>query len=269
MQNKLEFHGLIDTHCHLDYDYAPKSLADILQDAMAQGVDGFVTIGTEIPRIPGMQNISERYPRVFHTVGVHPHEASTIQESDYAVLESAVKHSKCVAIGEIGLDYYYEHSPKDLQILHLERQLDLARRTGKPVVIHSRDAEEVLLPLLDRYAKSLGHGKCPGVIHCFSGTEAFGRACLDLGFFISFSGILTFKKSEDLRTAAEHYPLDRIVVETDAPFLAPVPYRGKKCEPSMVNQTALTLSQIKQIPLDQVKRQTTLNAQKLFEFIST
>ena len=254
---------LIDSHCHLNYDYAPKSADDLVREASEAGVVALVTIGTDIDSIRAVADISERHPNVYHTVGVHPHDANTIADGHLELLESAARHPKCRAIGEIGLDYHYDHSPRDVQLRQLQAQLDLALKLQQPIVIHSRDGEEDLLPALREYA-ARASGKVPGVIHCFTGTQAFGKSCLDLGFLISFSGILTFKKADDLRECARVFPLDRLLVETDSPYLAPIPNRGKKCEPAMVRLTAMKLAEIKGVSLEEVARVTTANARKFF-----
>jgi TatD DNase family protein len=256
--------SLIDSHCHLDHDYSPKTLEMIIQEAKDSEVETLVTIGTDLNDFQKVQTISENHPQVYHTIGVHPHEAKSLNDSDLSKIESFAKHPKCKAMGEIGLDYHYENSPKETQMLRLEQQLDLALRMKLPVVIHSRDAEEDLLGLLKNYSSKLDGSQVPGVIHCFSGTVTFGQHCLDLGFYISFSGILTFKKADEVRTAAKLFPLDRILVETDSPFLAPIPFRGKKCEPSMVKFTAQKLAEIRNLSFDEIASQTTLNAKKLF-----
>ncbi len=253
---------LIDSHCHLNYDYAPKSAEDLVREARANGVSHLLTIGTDLGTIGEVQALSERFENVFHTIGVHPHDGSTLAEDQVPVLEKAARHAKCRAIGEIGLDYYYENSSREAQRSSLELQLDLALRLKLPIVVHSRDGEEDLLPLLARYAKSCSGD--PGVIHCFTGTTAFGKACIDLGFYVSFSGILTFKNADGVREAAKAYPLDRLLVETDSPFLAPVPYRGKKCEPSMVRATAIKLAEVKGQSIDTVAEVTTRNSRALF-----
>lgn len=259
---------LIDSHCHLNYDYAPKTADDLVREAHEAGITALVTVGTEISTIDAMVAISDRHEQVYHTVGVHPHEAVTISEGDLALLEKAARHPKCRAIGEIGLDYHYDHSPRDIQRKQLDDQLELALRVKLPVVIHARDAEEDLLAALTRYAKRVPVGSIPGVIHCFSGTEAFGQACIDLGFYISFSGILTFKTAEDLRVCAREFPLDRILVETDSPFLAPIPYRGKKCEPSMVRLTAQKIAEVRGVTLEEVAKATTANSRRVFRIDS-
>lgn len=255
---------LIDSHCHLNYDYAPKSEDDLVREAHEAGVSVLVTVGVDMSSIEPLVAISERHPHVYHTVGVHPHEAVTISEGDLARLEQAAKHPKCRAIGEIGLDFHYDHSPRDVQCAQLEQQLELALRVKLPVVIHSRDAEAELLESLTRYAKQVPAGAIPGIIHCFSGTKEFGQACLDVGFYISFSGILTFKTAEALRDCAKAFPLERLLVETDSPYLAPIPNRGKKCEPSMVRLTAQKLADVKGLTLEEVARVTTANARRVF-----
>ncbi len=254
----------IDSHCHLNFDYAPKTDTDLVQEAEAAGVEALITIGTELETFPKIQEISNRFPNVFHTIGIHPHDSITLNDSDFPTLEKAARHPKCRAIGEIGLDYYYGHSPKEIQIRRLEQQLELALALRQPVVIHSRDGEEDLLRVLKTYAQRVPSDLSPGVIHCFSGTPRFGQECLDLGFYISFSGILTFKKAEEVREGARIFPLEKILIETDAPFLAPVPFRGKKCEPKMVKLTAEKLAEIKNLPLAEIAEKTTRNAKKLF-----
>lgn len=256
---------LIDSHCHLNYDYSPKTVADLVREANEAGVNQLVTVGTEIATIPDLVRISESHSCVFHTVGVHPHDTETMKDEDIAILETAARQEKCRAIGEIGLDYYYNHSSKDAQIRHLERQLDLAVQVKLPVVIHSRDAEDDLIQSLRKYAKKIPAGSIPGVIHCFTGTEKFALECVELGFRISFSGILTFKTAENLRQTAQKLPLDRILVETDSPYLAPIPMRGKKCEPSMVRFTALKLAEVRGIPFEELAKATSDNTRQVFK----
>lgn len=219
---------LVDSHCHLNYDYAPKSTADLITEAMQDGISHFITIGVEIGKTAELESISSQFENVFHTVGMHPHEAVTWKDEMSDQVRQFAKNPKCRAIGEIGLDYHYTHSDPESQKRVLKIQLNLALELGLPIVIHSRDAEADLLPELERYAKKVPSGKPVGVIHCFTGTQAFGLACIDLGFYISFSGILTFKTAADLRECAGIFPLDKIMVETDSPYLAPIPFRGKK-----------------------------------------
>jgi TatD DNase family protein len=258
---------LIDSHCHLNYDYLPKSSTDLVREARENGVEALVTVGTDLSSIALVQKISEEFEDVFHTIGVHPHEASTLSDSDMETLETAARHPKCRAIGEIGLDYHYDHSPRNLQIQRLEQQLELALKLNQPVVIHSREGEDDLLTSLRHYASKVPSGSIPGVIHCFTGTLPFGKACLDLGFLVSFSGIITFKKAEDVRAAVAAFPLNRMLVETDSPYLAPIPYRGKKCEPSMVKLTAQKVAEIKGVSFEEVAQVTTANAKGLFRIL--
>jgi TatD DNase family protein len=255
---------LIDSHCHLNFDYAPKDEAALLADARAAGVVALVTVGTDMKSLPLLAGFSDRNENVFHTVGVHPHDSIDMKDEDLKILEQASKHPKCRAIGEIGLDYHYDHSPREVQRKRLADQLALALSLNLPVVIHAREAEDDLLAALTEYAKKVPSGRPVGVIHCFTGTRPFGQACLDLGFYVSFSGILTFKTAEDLRGSAQVYPLSRLLVETDSPFLAPIPYRGKKCEPAMVKLTAQKLAEVKGVPLEEVAKATTANARALF-----
>jgi TatD DNase family protein len=260
----------IDTHCHLDYEGSEKPATQLVQEAMAAGVRTLINIGTDLPTLSRVQDASDRFSNVYHTVGVHPHEAVTVAAGDLEKIREAARHPKCLAIGEIGLDYHYDHSPREVQRRILDQQLDMALECGLPIVVHTREAEEDQLESLKRYVSRLPLGadgcaaRIPGVIHCFTSSQAFGQACLALGFYISFSGILTFKAAEELRVAAKAYPLDRLLVETDSPFLAPAPMRGRKCEPSMVIHTGRKLAEIKQVGIDEVARITTQNARKVF-----
>lgn len=256
---------LIDTHCHLNYDYdGGKGPAELVAECKHNGVDYLITIATEHTNFEAVQKISDSFANVFHTIGVHPHEASTVNDEVLKFMRPFLDHPKCVAVGEIGLDYYYEHSDRAKQQAECEAQIELALDARKPLVLHSRDGEDDLLRILTAYAKKHPGGYSPGVIHCFSGTEAFARACIDLGFYISLSGIFTFKNSESLRQMARGFPLDRLLVETDSPFLAPVPLRGRKCEPFMVKHTALKLAEVLGLPFDELARTTTQNAVRCF-----
>jgi TatD DNase family protein len=255
---------LIDSHCHLNYEYDGKTVDDLVREAADAGVEKLVTICVDFETHPEVVAISEKFPNIYHTVGLHPHEGSRWKKEDADYLRNAARHPKCRGIGELGLDYYYDHSEHSAQIEALRAQLDLALEVEQPIIVHSREAEADLLPELEIFAKRVKPGNPVGVIHCFTGTEEFGRKCLDLGFFISFSGILTFKNAEPLRTAAKAYPLDRLLVETDSPFLAPIPFRGKKGEPSMVLHTAKKLAEIKGVSLEEIARVTTENSKRLF-----
>jgi TatD DNase family protein len=257
---------LIDSHCHLNYDYSPKGVAEVIREAHEAGIDYLITVGTAVATIPDVAAISDAHPAIYHTVGMHPHDTVDLKDEDLATLERAAAHPKCVAIGEIGLDYHYDHSPREIQKKRLEDQLELALRVKKPIVIHSRDGEDDLLAALKRYAARVEKGRIPGVIHCFTGTFDFGQACIDLGFYISFSGILTFKNAEDLRACARAFPLERLLVETDSPYLAPIPHRGRKCEPSMVRLTAHKLAEAKGLTIEEVAAATYANTRRVFGF---
>ena len=257
---------LIDTHCHLNYEYdAGKGPAELIADCNANDVKYLITIATEPENFDAVQKISEAHQNVFHTIGVHPHEASLVDEAILKKMRPYLNHPKCVAVGEIGLDYYYEHSDRKKQQQECYSQMELAIDANLPIVIHSRDGEEDLLPLLTQFVKNRSNEKPPGVIHCFTGTEKFALACIDLGFYISFSGIFTFKNTEPLRQMAKRFPLNRLLVETDAPFLAPVPLRGKKCEPFMVKHTALKLAETLELSFEELAKITSENAVNCFQ----
>lgn len=255
---------MIDSHCHLDFDYSPKNLDDLLHEARLAGMKALMTVGTELEKIKVVQSISEKYAEVFHSVGVHPHEAKTLTDAGLEQIRQAALHSKCKAIGEIGLDYYYLHSSQEEQKKALTEQLLVAKALKLPVIIHSRDAEADLLPILLDHARQVAHQHALGVLHCFTGTKEFGESCLKAGYFISFSGIVTFKKAEAVQKCAKDFPLQKLLIETDSPFLAPVPFRGKKCEPSMVKLVAEKIAELKGTPLEEVLKVTTENATQLF-----
>ena len=256
---------LVDSHCHLNGDFGARTTGQVISDAQASGVRFMVTVGVEIATLPRLREISEKNACVFHTAGVHPHEASTLTPSDVDILLQAARHPKCRAIGELGLDYYYDHSPRDVQRSVMEQQLEVALQSKLPVVIHTRDAETDQLEALTRYRKKLPEGQIPGVLHCFTGTRIFAEACVEMGFYVSFSGILTFKNADDLRSTAKALPLDRLLVATDSPFLAPIPMRGKKCEPAYVRYTAMKLAEVRGIPFAEVAKATTANARHVFK----
>jgi TatD DNase family protein len=256
---------LIDTHCHLNYEYdGGRGPAQLVEQAVVNGVETLITIATEHANFETVQKISEQFPNVFHTIGVHPHEASLVNAEVLKFMRPFLDHPKCVAVGEIGLDYYYEHSDRVKQQEECWSQMELAIDAKKPLVIHSRDGEADLLPMLARFSKENKSGHSPGVIHCFSGSEKFALDCIDLGYYISLSGIFTFKNSESLRQMVKGFPLNRLLVETDSPFLAPVPMRGKKCEPFMVKHTALKLAEVLGMPFEELASVTTANAKACF-----
>jgi TatD DNase family protein len=236
----------IDTHCHLDYPIDGKTPLDLVQEAKEVGVYRLIQIGTSLASLSKLPELAA-IEGVFFAGGIHPHEAKDYNQEAEKLLRQLALHPKCVAFGEMGLDYHYDHAPRALQQEVLREQLLLADELGLPVVVHSREAEEDLALLLEEVGPRI---PVPGVIHCFSGSEAFGRKALELGYSLSFSGILTFKKSEALRSFAKTVPVERMLIETDAPFLAPVPFRGKACEPRMVVETAKVLADLKGLSLD-------------------
>ena len=252
---------LVDSHCHLDFpDFAGK-VDDVLARARAAGVGVCVSIGTELARFPGVKAVAEAHDNVWCSVGVHPHESEKERLDDAAVLIAEAAHPKVVGIGETGLDYYYEHSPREPQRANFRSHIAAARQTGLPVIVHTRDADDDTIEIL---RDEMGKGAFTGLIHCFTGTQRLADAALDLGLYISVSGIATFKNSAALRDVIKTAPLDRLLVETDAPYLAPVPHRGKTNEPSFVVHTANMLAELKGVTPDALAAATTDNFFRLF-----
>jgi TatD DNase family protein len=252
---------LIDSHCHLDFPDFSGELDAIVGRARAVGVGRMVTISTRIKHHGDLIAIVERYDDVFCSVGTHPHNAH--EELDIAVDEIVrmTEHPKVVAIGEAGLDYHYDYSPRDAQERGFRNQVAAARATGLPLVIHSRDADDDMAHILD---EEMGKGAFKAVLHCFTGGRTLAEQAIALGLSISFTGIVTFKKSDELRAIAAALPSDRILVETDAPYLAPGRYRGKRNEPSYVTETAKVLAETRGVSIDDLARQTTDNFFRLF-----
>lgn len=252
---------LVDSHCHLDFpEFAPE-LDTIVARARAAGVGAMLTIGTELSRFPGVLKVAERFPGISCTVGVHPHEAAKDADVSVEQLLNLARHKKVVGFGETGLDYYYEHSPREAQIHCFRIHIAAARQAGLPLVIHTRDADDDTAAIL---ADEMGKGAFTGLLHCFSSGAALAEQALDLGLYISFSGIVTFKAADELRAIAARVPDDRILVETDAPFLAPVPLRGKRNEPAFVAHTAARLAQLRGTTPEALAAQTTANFHRLF-----
>ena len=256
---------LIDSHCHLDYDgIAPSEIPVLLERARAAGVGRVVTVGISKPDFPKTVEIAESEPDVFCCLGVHPHEAEkegqtiTVEE-----IEQLAAHPKMIGIGETGLDYFYEHAPRAAQERVFRTHIRACIRTGLPLVIHTREAEDDTIRILCEERKG-NEDKLRGVFHCFSSKNDLALFGLEIGFYLSFSGMLTFNKSEDIRATAAQAPLDRILVETDAPFLAPVPLRGKKAEPSFVVHTAKRLAEVKGVAQNVIEEATTQNFFNLF-----
>ena len=252
---------LVDSHCHLDFpDYAGQ-VDRIVARAAEAGVGVCLSIGTELKKFPGVKAVAEKFPNVWCSVGVHPHESEKELLDDEAALIAETVHPKVVGIGETGLDYYYEHSPRQPQQKNFRAHIAAARQTGLPVIVHTRDADDDTIDILrDEMAK----GAFTGLIHCFTGTQKLADAALELGLYISVSGIATFKNSAALRDVIKTVPLERLLVETDAPFLSPVPYRGKTNEPAFVVHTAKMLAELKGVTEDELAAATTGNFFHLF-----
>jgi TatD DNase family protein len=252
---------LIDSHCHLDFpDYAG-DVEGVVARARAAGVGVCLSIGTELARFPGVRAVAEEFPDVWCSVGVHPHEAQKELLTDASPLLAETAHPKVVGIGETGLDYYYEHSPREPQIANFRAHIDAARQAGLPLIVHTRDADDDTIRVLE---EEMGKGAFTGLIHCFTGTQRLADAALALGFSISVSGIATFKNSIALRDVLKTVPLERLLVETDAPFLAPVPHRGKTNEPAFVVHTARMLAELKSVRESELAAATTENFFRLF-----
>lgn len=252
---------LIDSHCHLDFpDFAPEIDA-VVARAGAAGVGLCLTIGTTLKGFPQVEAVAGRFDNVCCSVGIHPHEAKVEPIAGPGPLLERAQHPKVVGIGETGLDYYYAHSPKEAQIRNFRAHIAAARQAGLPLIVHTRDAEDDTIDIL---REEMDKGAFAGVIHCFTGSPRLADAALELGFMISASGIATFKKSEELRQTLAQVPLDRLLVETDAPYLAPMPHRGKRNEPAFVVNTARVLAEVKGVSADELAEATTDNFFRLF-----
>jgi len=252
---------LIDSHCHLDFPELAADRAGVLARARAAGIDGMVTISTRVKRFDEIRTIAEENAEVWCSVGTHPHHADEELDIFTEDLVRLSQHPKCVAIGEAGLDYFYDNAPKQAQETGLRRHIAASRLTGLPLVIHSRSADVHMAAVL---SDEVGQGAFPFVLHCFTGGAELARQALELGGYISFSGIITFKNAEEIREVAKFVPADRYLVETDAPYLAPVPHRGGTNEPSFVAHTAAKVAEVRGISLEQLGAETTANFFRLF-----
>ena len=252
---------LADSHCHLNYKGLAEDQPAVLARARARGVTAMLNIATRESEWDAVLTTAEREPDVWATVGVHPHEADQHPDVDTARLVERARHPRVVGIGESGLDYYYDHSDRARQQASFRAHIGAAREAGVPIVVHTRDAEDDTAAIL---ADELGQGRFAGVIHCFTGTGAFADKALAMGFFISISGIVTFKSARDLQETAARLPLDRLLIETDAPFLAPVPHRGRTGEPAFVADTAAFLAELRGEPVEELTRRTAENFHALF-----
>jgi TatD DNase family protein len=252
---------LVDSHCHLDFPDFDAELDAIVARAGAKGVGFMVTISTRVRRHGQVMAIAERFPNVCCSVGTHPHHAHEELDISTAELAERAQHPKVIAIGEAGLDYHYDYSPRNDQEAGFRAHIAAARETGLPLVIHAREADDDIARILE---EETAKGAFPAVLHCFSSGRDLAMRAIALGLSISFTGILTFKKSEDLRAIAAELPADRIMVETDAPYLAPGKLRGKRNEPSFVVETAKTLAQVRGVAFEDIARETTENFFRLF-----
>jgi TatD DNase family protein len=254
--------SLIDSHCHLDSAEFDADRDEVVARALEAGVERMVAIGTGNgpPDLEAGIRLADRYPHFYASVGIHPHDAAKANKVDFERLAALLSHPKVVALGEIGLDYHYDFSPRETQKSVFIHQMEIAAAAKKPIVIHTREAWDDTTALLEQYWKPQGIG---GIMHCFSGGPAQAQRALDLGFYLSFGGIVTFPKALDIQAAAKEAPKDRILVETDSPYLAPVPKRGKRNEPALIVHTARKLAQLRGQSMDEVSHVTSENFRRL------
>ncbi len=252
---------LVDSHCHLDFDDFEGDTAEIIARARENGVNMILNAGNNLNELENQLALSEKYPFVYAAVGVHPHNAQEYPELTAEEIIAKTVHKKVIGIGETGLDYYYDYAPKDLQIKLLKEHIKASQETNLPIIIHNRDSDDDMMNVL---GEAYRQKPFPGVIHCFSSSEKFAEFALSIGFYLSASGMITFNKSAELRDIFAKVPLERLLVETDSPFLAPVPERGHRNEPSFVRYTAEKLAQIRDIPFEKLAQITSDNFCNLF-----
>jgi TatD DNase family protein len=253
---------LIDSHCHLNYEGLAERQDEVLESARKAGVTGFLNISTRQREWDEIIAVAERETDVWASVGVHPHEADSHPDLGAAALVDAADHPRVIAIGECGLDYYYDKSDRQAQRERFRAHVEAARQTGLPLVVHTREAEADTAEIL---SEAVSEGGVTGVLHCFTGSAELARKGLDLGFYVSLSGIVTFKNAADLQAIAKWLPADQMLVETDSPFLAPVPHRGRKCEPAFVADTARFVAALREEDPDRLAETTTANFFNLFK----
>jgi TatD DNase family protein len=251
----------IDTHCHLDEDAFTQDCAEVVDRAVQSGVVGMIAIGITLESCRRVIDLAQRFESVYATVGLHPNYVAAANPSDWDQIVELAKAPKVVGLGETGLDQYWDHSPLDLQAEYFDRHLELSRQLGLPFVVHCRDAEPEVVAQLRKHAD---RGPLNGVMHAFCGSAETAAACLEMGMRLGLGGMLTFKKNEAQRQLAATFPLDRIVIETDAPYLAPTPFRGKRNEPAHVRLTAACLAETLGVSKEEIAKQTTANARSLF-----
>ena len=252
---------LVDHHCHLDYPDLARNREDVLARAKEAGIGRMVTISTIIRNYDTYREIAEAHPEIFFTVGTHPHRAHEELDIPVAEIVRLAQHPKCIGIGEAGLDYFYDKSPRDAQREGFIKHITAARESGLPLVIHSRDADDDTAAILE---EEMQKGAFTAVLHCFTGGAELARRAVAIGLYVSFSGVITFKKNDALRAIAAEVPMDRVLVETDAPFLAPEPFRGKRNEPAYVVHTAATLARVKGVTDEEIAKVTTENFHRLY-----
>ncbi len=253
---------LVDSHCHLDFPDFHDRLEAILDAASAADVGRIVTISTYVSRYDTYRQLAEAHDSVFFTIGTHPHNAGSEPDVAAEKLVGLAQHPRCIAIGEAGLDYHYDKSPRDVQRQVFRTHIAASRTSGLPLIIHARNADDDMIDIL---SDEMGRGRFDAVLHCFSSGARLAEVGVDLGLYVSFSGILTFKNSDDIRRIAAAVPHDRLLVETDAPYLAPMPYRGKTNEPAYVAQTARVLAEVVGVSQSEIALITTENFYRLFE----
>jgi len=255
------FGYIVDSHCHLNYKGLVETQDEVIARARSAGVGCMLSINTKIREYQQILDIIEKYDDIFGTIGIHPHEAESEANVAVETLIDKASHPKIVGIGETGLDYYYDNAPRDLQKTNFRAHIQAAQQTGLPVIIHTRDADDDCIQILE---EELKNGAFRGVIHCFTASQRLADACLAMGLYISISGIVTFKNAQSIQETAKNLPSDKILIETDAPFLAPVPHRGKTCEPAFVADTAAFLAKLRGVDEVVFAEQTTANFFSLF-----
>ena len=254
--------SVIDSHCHLDFPDFAEEIEAVVARARAAGVTRMVTISTRVAKGADYQALAERFEDVYFSIGTHPHQAAEEAETDADAIRRFARHPKCVAIGEAGLDYHYAYAPQPIAEKVFRAQIALARELDLPLVIHAREADADMARIL---SEEMGQGRFRALLHCFTSSRALAETGLELGLYISFSGVLTFKNSADLRAIARDAPLDRVLVETDAPFLAPVPHRGRRNEPAFVVETAKALAEAKGVSFEEIAAATRANTLRIFD----
>tara|TARA_B100001029_G_C15059189_1_gene456917 strand:+ start:2264 stop:3040 length:777 start_codon:yes stop_codon:yes gene_type:complete len=252
---------IIDTHCHLDFKEFNEDFNDVLLNAKTNNISGMQTICTKIDEFPKILDIAKKHSNIWCSVGTHPHNAESEKHISQDNIKNLCDNDKVIGIGETGLDYYYENSNKEDQINSFLKHIEVAKITGMPLIIHARDADNDMIEIL---TKEYNKSPFTGVIHCFTSSYKLAEAALSIGFYISFSGIITFKNADEIRNSCKKIPIERILVETDAPFLAPVPYRGKRNEPSYITETIKKVAEIKELTVEEVTNITTNNFFDLF-----